>query len=132
MGGFKKFVLRGNVVDLAVAVVLGAAFGAVVTAVVNGLVTPLIAALFGKPDLDRVANFDLHGAHFALGLILTALVNFVLIAAAVYFAVVLPVNALLARYAKAPDPAAPTRDCPECTSAIPLAAKRCKYCTAQV
>ena len=132
MGGFKKFVLRGNVIDLAVAVVLGAAFTAVINAVVAGLITPLIAAIFGKPNLDRVATFDLNQAHFSIGLILTAVVNFLLVAAAVYFVIVLPVNALLQRYAKAPEPDAPTKACPECTSKIPIAARRCLFCTAQV
>lgn len=130
MGGFRKFLLRGNVMDLAVAVVIGAAFTTVINALVAGLITPLIAAIFGKPNLDRVATFDLNGAHFSIGLILTALVNFVIVAAAVYFAVVLPVNALMKRYAKEPEPDAPTKACPECTSKIPLAARRCLFCTA--
>ena len=132
MGGFKKFILRGNVIDLAVAVVIGAAFTAVVNALVSGLITPLIAAIFGKPNLDRVANFDFNHAHFSIGVILTAVVNFLLIAAAVYFVLVLPVNALLARYAKQPEPDAPTKACPECTSKIPIAARRCLFCTAQL
>ena len=132
LGGFKKFVLRGNVIDLAVAVVVGAAFTAVINAVVAGLITPLIAAIFGKPNLDRVANFDLNGAHFSIGVILTALVNFLLVAATLYFVIVLPVNTLLARYAKQPEPDAPTKACPECTSKIPVAARRCLFCTAQV
>ena len=132
MNGFKKFLLRGNVVDLAVAVVIGAAFTAVVNALVSGLITPLIAAIFGKPNLDHVANFDLNGAHFSIGVILTALVNFVLVAAAVYFPIVLPVNTLLERYAKQPEPDAPTKPCAECTSKIPAAARRCPFCTAQL
>jgi large conductance mechanosensitive channel len=132
MGGFKKFVLRGNVIDLAVAVVLGAAFTAVVNSIVAGLINPLIAAIFGKPNLDRVATFELNGAHFSIGVILTAVVNFLLVAAAVYFVIVLPVNALLQRYAKQPEPDAPTKACPECTSKIPIAARRCLFCTAPV
>lgn len=131
MEGFKRFILRGNVMDLAVAVVLGAAFTTVINALVSGLITPLIAALFGKPNLDRVATFSLNGALFSIGVILTAMVNFLLIAAAVYFAVVLPVNALMKRYAKQPEPDAPTKTCPECMSKIPLAAKRCLFCTAE-
>jgi large conductance mechanosensitive channel len=130
MNGFKKFLLRGNVVDLAIAVVIGAAFTAVINALVAGFITPLIAAIFGKPNLDQVATFSLNGAQFSIGLILTALVNFLLVAAAVYFAVVLPVNTLLKRYQKAPEPDAPTKACPECTSRIPLAARRCMFCTA--
>lgn len=130
MEGFKKFILRGNVMDLAVAVVIGAAFTAVVNALVAGLINPLIAAIFGKPNLDRVATFDLNGAHFSIGVILTALVNFLIVAAAVYFLVVLPVNTLMKRYAKEPEPDAPTKDCPECTSKIPAAARRCLFCTA--
>lgn len=132
MDGFKKFILRGNVMDLAVAVVIGAAFTAVVNSLVTGLITPLIAAIAGKPNLDRVANFDLNGAHFSIGVVLTALVNFLLIAAAVYFLIVLPVNALMRRYAKAPEPDAPTKSCTECTSKIPVAARRCPFCTAQL
>lgn len=93
--GFKDFIMRGNVVDLAVAVVLGAAFGAVVTAVVGNLINPLIAAIFGQPNLDGVGNFTLNGAAFSIGAALTALLNFVLVAAAVYFVIVVPMNKLL-------------------------------------
>ena len=99
--GFKAFVMRGNVIDLAVAVVLGAAFTAVVNAVVKGLITPVIAAVFGKPDLTQVGNFTINNAQFSLGLILDALFNFLIIAAAVYFIIVLPVNKLLERLARA-------------------------------
>ena len=98
--GFKDFVMRGNVIDLAVAVVLGAAFTAVVNAVVKGLITPVIAAVFGKPDLTQVGNFTINNAQFSLGLILDALFNFLIIAAAVYFIIVLPVNKLLERLAQ--------------------------------
>ena len=102
--GFKDFVMRGNVIDLAVAVVLGAAFTAVVNAVVKGLITPIIAAIFGKPDLTQVGNFTLNNAQFSLGLILDALFNFLIIAAAVYFIIVLPVNKLLERLAQGREP----------------------------
>ncbi|MER7073509.1 large conductance mechanosensitive channel protein MscL [Terrabacter sp. NPDC000476] len=95
--GFKDFVMRGNVIDLAVAVVLGAAFTAVVQAIVKGLVTPLIAAIFKKPDLTQVGTFTINEADFSIGLILDAAFNFIIIAAAVYFVLVLPVNRLLAR-----------------------------------
>ncbi len=98
--GFREFVLRGNVVDLAVGIVIGAAFTTVVTALVNGLITPLIAAIFGKPDLDSVLTFTINGAHFSIGLILTAVINFLIVAAAIYFFVVVPVNALRARFQK--------------------------------
>ena len=108
--GFKEFVMRGNVVDLAVAVVLGAAFTAVVTAIVNGLINPLIAAIFGKPDLTKVANFTINGADFSFGLVLAAVFNFIVVAAAIYFIVVLPMNKLLERLAqrREPEPEAPS------------------------
>lgn len=94
--GFKEFVLRGNVMDLAVAVVIGAALTAVVTALVENLITPLIAAIFGQPDLDDVWTFTINNAEFSIGAILTALVNFLLVAAALYFFIVVPVNRLMA------------------------------------
>ena len=92
--GFRDFIMRGNVLDLAVAVVLGAAFTAVVAALVKGVITPLIAAIFGKPTLDDVGNFTINGALFSIGIVLTALLNFVLVAAAVYFVLIVPVTAL--------------------------------------
>lgn len=107
MKGFKDFLMRGNVVDLAVAVVIGAAFTLVINAIVTGFVTPLIAAIFGEPNLNSVGNFTINGADFSIGLILTALVNFVLVAAAIYFVIVLPMNKLKERTAKE-DAAAPT------------------------
>jgi large conductance mechanosensitive channel len=102
--GFREFVMRGNVVDLAVAFVLGVAFTAIVNAIVNGLINPIIAAIFGKPDLAQVANFTINGAHFSLGLILAALFNFIVVAAAIYFIVVLPMNKLLERLAQGREP----------------------------
>jgi large conductance mechanosensitive channel len=96
--------MRGNVVDLAVAFVLGVAFTAIVNAIVNGLINPLNAAIFGKPDLAQVANFTINGAHFSLGLILAALFNFIVVAAAIYFIVVLPMNKLLERLAQGREP----------------------------
>lgn len=129
MKGFKQFMMRGNVVDLAVAVVMGAAFGAVVTALVKDLITPLIAALFGKPDFSKV-GFTLHGSQFLAGDFVNALVSFLLIGCAVYFLVVLPLNALTARMRRgeaAPDPT--TKKCPECLSDVPIAARRCAFCT---
>jgi large conductance mechanosensitive channel len=129
LSGFKQFILRGNVVDLAVGVVIGAAFGGVVTAFTTDLLTPLIAALVGKPDFSAV-NFTVGTAIFKLGDFLNALVSFLLVAAAVYFFVVTPINALIARTRKAPAPADPTtKKCPECLSEIPLDARRCAFCT---
>ena len=127
--GFKQFVLRGNVLDLAVAVVMGAAFGAVVAALVKDLITPLIAAIVGKPDFSAI-EFTVNGSKFPVGDFVNALVSFILIAAAVYFFVVLPMNALLARMRRgeaAPDPT--TKKCPECLSDVPIAARRCAFCT---
>jgi large conductance mechanosensitive channel len=129
--GFKQFVLRGNVVDLAVGVVMGAAFGAVVTAFVKDLLTPLIAAIVGKPDFSAFYA-DLNGAHFAYGDFVNALISFLLIAIAVYYFVVVPVNALIQRYHHEPPPDPTTRKCPECLSEIPIAAKRCAHCTSAV
>jgi len=92
--GFKEFLMRGNVVDLAVAVVIGAAFTLVIGALVTGIINPLIAAIFGKPDLNDVGTFTINNADFSIGVVLTALINFVLVAAAVYFFIVLPMNKL--------------------------------------
>jgi len=101
--GFREFVLRGNVVDLAVGIVIGTAFGLVIQAVVNGLINPLVAAIFGKPSLDKVLTFKINHAQFSIGVILTAVINFVLVAAAIYFVVIIPVNRLRARYEKPAD-----------------------------
>ena len=127
--GFREFVLRGNVVDLAVGVVIGAAFGTVVTAFVKDLLTPIIAAIAGKPDFSGFF-FQANGAKFLYGDFLNAVISFLLIAAAVYYFVVLPVNALMARFQKAAVPDKKT--CPECQSEIPIAARRCAFCTSQV
>ena len=130
--GFKQFILRGNVVDMAVGVVIGAAFGSVISAFTKDLLTPLIAAIAGKPDFS-VIQFTLNGSVFAVGDFINAAVAFLLVAAAVYFFVVTPVNLLVARMRKAPAPADPTtRKCPECLSEIPLDARRCAHCTSQV
>ncbi len=127
--GFKQFILRGNVLDLAVAVVIGAAFGAVVTALVKDLITPLIAAIVGKPDFSAIV-FTINGSKFPIGDFINAVVSFLLIAAAVYFFVVAPVNALMARVRRGQAPPDPTtKECPECLSTIPIAAKRCAFCT---
>ncbi|HVZ17516.1 MAG TPA: large conductance mechanosensitive channel protein MscL [Terriglobales bacterium] len=127
MKGFKQFLLRGNVVDLAVGVVIGAAFGAVVTAFVKDLLTPLIAAIVKQPDFSGL-TFTINGSNFLYGEFLNALISFVLIAAAVYYFVVLPINSLVARYRKEPAPADPTtKKCPECLSEIPIDARRCAF-----
>src|SRR5581483_2081577 len=124
MKGFKQFILRGNVLDLAVAVVMGAAFGAVVTALVKDLITPIIAALVGKPDFSGIA-FTVNGSKFLIGDFINAVISFLLIAAAVYFFVVLPVNTLMARIKRGQAPPDPTtKQCPECLSEVPIAAKR--------
>jgi large conductance mechanosensitive channel len=96
--GFRDFIMRGNVLDLAVAVVIGAAFAKVIDALVNGLINPLIAAIFGKPSLDDVGNFTINNAQFSIGLLLTAIVNFLLVAAAIYFVLIVPVNKLRERF----------------------------------
>jgi large conductance mechanosensitive channel len=98
--GFKEFIMRGNVVDLAVAFVIGSAFAKIVTAIVAGIITPLIAAIFGKPDLTKVGNFSIHHADFSIGLVLNELFNFLAVAAAIYFLIVAPMNALAARRAR--------------------------------
>jgi large conductance mechanosensitive channel len=130
MNGFKQFIMRGNVLDLAVAVVIGAAFGAVVTALVKDLITPLIAAVVGKPDFSAI-QMEVNGSKFMVGDFMNALVSFLLIAAAVYFFVILPVNALVAKRGEAP-PDPTTKECPECLSAIPIAARRCAFCAIPV
>lgn len=123
--GFKDFIMRGNVVDLAVAVVIGAAFGAVINSLVENLLTPVIALIFGQPDFSGL-TFSISDTVFGYGSFLTDLITFLSVAAAIYFFVVVPMNKL-----KGPEEVT-TRDCPECTSEIPLAATRCPQCTAQV
>lgn len=130
--GFKDFLLRGNVVDLAVAVVIGGAFGVLVSALVKDLLTPLIAALVGKPDFSGL-TFTLNNSKFLYGEFINAVVSFLLIGAAVYFFVVVPANALSSRLRKPEAPPEPaTRKCPECLSEIPLEARRCAHCTAVI
>ena len=127
---FKAFILRGNVVDLAVGVVIGAAFGAVVTSFVKDLLTPLIS-IPGKSNFASLA-FHVRQSEFAYGRFINAVVSFVLIAAAVFFFVVTPVNKLMERRRTEPDVDSINRDCPECLSSIPMAARRCAFCTAEV
>ena len=125
--GFLAFLSRGNVIDLAVAVVIGAAFGAVVTSLVKDLITPLIAAIAGKPNFGSL-HFTIHNSVFNYGDFLNSLVSFVSIAAAIYFIIVLPTQKLVELRR---GPVEPTNTaCPECLSEIPLAATRCKFCTA--
>jgi large conductance mechanosensitive channel len=128
---FRQFILRGNLVDLAVAVVIGAAFGAVVTAFVTDLVTPLIAAIGGKQDFSRLA-FTINGSRFLYGAFLNALISFLVIALVVFFLVIKPVNALMARLRPERPVEQTTRPCPECLSDIPVAARRCSFCTSQI
>lgn len=131
MKGFRDFILRGNVIDLAVAVVIGGAFGAIVNALVKDIITPLIGAIGGEPNFSNIA-FSLNGSKFLVGDFLNALISFLIIASVIYFLVVLPMNALMKRL-KSGEKVDPTeKTCPECFSQIPLKAKRCKYCTSKV
>jgi len=127
---FKAFVLRGNVVDLAIAVVIGAAFGTVVTALVRDLITPILA-IPGKTDFSAL-SFTIRNSQFLYGDFLNAVISFVSIAAAVFFFVVRPVNTLMSRRKAEPAVMSTTRDCPYCLSSIPIAASRCAFCTADV
>jgi large conductance mechanosensitive channel len=127
--GFRDFILRGNVVDLAVAVIIGAAFNAIVTSLVKDLLTQFIAAIVGKPDFSGVV-FKLNGTPIYVGNFLNAAISFLIVASVVYFGVVLPLNTMLARIKKPAPPA--TKTCTECLSEIPLAAKRCAHCAQPV
>jgi len=124
--GFREFVVRGNVIDLAVAVVIGAAFGAVIAAFVKDLITPLIAAFIGKPDFSAL-GVTINGSRLLVGDFLNAVISFVMVAAAIYVFVVTPVNALNARRKRGEDPT--TKKCPECLSEVPVGARRCAFCT---
>jgi large conductance mechanosensitive channel len=127
--GFKEFVLRGNVLDLAIAVVIGAAFTNVITAMVKDLITPLIGAVVGKPDFSEWI-VTINGSPFLIGDFINAVIAFVLMAAAVYFFVVVPMNAWIERRRRGEAPADPTtKKCPECISEVPIAARRCAFCT---
>jgi large conductance mechanosensitive channel len=130
--GFKQFLMRGNVIDLAVAVVIGGAFGKVVDALVKDLLTQLIAAIVGKPDFSAI-KFTINGGNFLIGDFINAVIAFVSVAAAVYFFVVVPVNAVTARARRGQAPPDPTtKQCPECLSTIPIQARRCAFCTSPV
>jgi large conductance mechanosensitive channel len=129
LSGFKKFIMRGNVVDLAVAVVIGAAFGAVISSMVADVITPLIAAIVGKPDFSAY-SVTINGSQIFYGKFINALVSFLLVAAGVYFFFVAPMNAWQERRNRGiapPDPT--TKKCPECLSEVPIAARRCAHCT---
>lgn len=128
MSGFKTFLLRGNVVDLAVGVVIGIAFGVVVTAFVKDLVTPLIAALFGKPDFSTL-TFTINNSKFTYGDFINAILAFLIVAAVIYFFVVVPYTAMVARSRKEPPADPTTKKCTECLSEIPIGARRCAFCT---
>jgi large conductance mechanosensitive channel len=128
---FRDFVLRGNVVELAVAVVIGAAFGALVTSFVASFITPLIAAIGGKPDFSDLA-FTINGSRFTYGAFFNALLSFLIIAAVVFFFVVRPLNRLMARVKPEPAVDRVVHPCPECLSDIPEEARRCAFCTAEV
>jgi large conductance mechanosensitive channel len=131
VSGFKKFLLRGNVVDLAVAVVIGAAFGEVVQALVRSLITPLLGAFGGVPDFSALA-FTVNNSTFRIGEFINALLSFLLIATVVYYFVVAPVNRLMDRFRPEEQIEVKKRDCPECLSKIPVTARGCAFCTAEV
>ena len=131
MKDFKEFLLRGNLVETAVGIVIGLAFAAVVTALVGDIITPIIAAIGGQPNFNGL-SFTINKSHFLYGAFIDSLISFVVIAAAVFFLVVKPVNALMARRKTEPPVDATTRPCPECLSEIPIAARRCAFCTAEV
>jgi large conductance mechanosensitive channel len=127
--GFRNFISRGNLIDLAVAVVIGTAFTAVVTAIVADLITPLIAAIGGQSDFSKL-TFTVHHSTFKFGALINALISFLIIAAVVYFLIVAPMAKITARFHREAE--VTTRDCPECLSTIPIAATRCMYCTTVV
>jgi large conductance mechanosensitive channel len=131
LGKFRSFLLRGNVIDLAVAVVLAVAFGVVITSLVADLLTPLIGAIFGQPDFSDL-SFTINNSVFTYGNFINALLSFVFIAAAIFFVVVKPVNAMIARSRSQPPPDPTTMQCPECLSIVPINARRYAFCTAQI
>jgi large conductance mechanosensitive channel len=128
---FKRFLLRGNLVDMATGIVIGIAFAAVVTALVSDLITPLIAAIGGKPDFSAL-SFTINHSHFLYGAFINAVISFVVIAVVVFFLVIRPVNQLIERSRAEPPVDVTTHACPECLSEIPLGARRCAFCTSEV
>ena len=131
MKDFREFLLRGNLVDTAVGIVIGLAFAAVISALVADLITPLLAAIGGNPNFASL-SFSVNKSHFLYGAFLNALITFLIIAAVLFFLVVKPVNALMARRRVEPPVDETIRDCPECLSEIPVAARRCAFCTAEL
>jgi large conductance mechanosensitive channel len=131
MSGFRKFILRGNVVDLAVAVVVGAAFAAVITALVKDIITPILGIVGGIPDFSSL-YFSINNSRFMIGDFINALLAFLVMATIIYFLVILPINALTDRFSPTSAPPVKTRECPECLSKIPVKASRCAFCTAEV
>lgn len=129
--GFRDFILRGNVLDLAVAVVIGAAFGAIVNSMVKDLITPLIGALGGKPDFSGI-YFTINNSKFMIGDFINALISFLIISAVVYFAVILPMNKVMARMKRGEKVDPTEKSCPECLSQVPVKARRCKFCTSVI
>jgi large conductance mechanosensitive channel len=129
VSGFKKFLLRGNLVDLAIAFVIGAAFADLVKALVADFITPLLGLIGGKGAFGN-RYFTIHNSVFAYGSFINSIIAFIIMAAVIYYFVVVPFTALLDRYKKEPEPDAPVRECPECLSSIPAAATRCAFCTA--
>jgi len=128
---FRAFVLRGNVLDLAVAVIIGAAFGAVVTALVENILTPLIAAIFGKPDFSNL-SFTINNSQIMYGAFLNAVIAFLLVAAALFFFVIKPFNMLMSRRKQQVESDPTTRECPYCLTVVPIAATRCSACTSDL
>jgi large conductance mechanosensitive channel len=128
---FRSFVLRGNVIDLAVAVVIGAAFGAVVTSLVENIITPLIAAIGGQPDFSGL-SITINNSVFQYGLFLNALISFLIIAAVIFFFIIKPMNSLMARFKPSATEPTPTKQCPYCMSDVPEAATRCPFCTSDL
>jgi large conductance mechanosensitive channel len=126
--GFRDFILRGNVIDLAVAVVIGGAFGTIVTALVKDLITPLIAAIGGKPDFSNLF-FTLNGSKFMIGDFINALISFLIVAAVIYFLIVLPMNTIMKKINSGKNVDPTEKTCPQCLSQVPIKAKRCKFCT---
>lgn len=126
---FKEFILRGNVVSLAVAVIIGAAFTAIVTAVTENIIMPIIAAVGGQPDFSAI-GFTINESYFGVGNLLNAIINFLIVAAVVFFLIVKPMNSLMARGKKVEDPT--TKSCPYCLNDVPLAATRCGHCTSEL
>ena len=129
--GFRDFLFRGNIVDLAVAVVIGGAFGAVVNALVKDIITPIIGAVGGQPDFSNI-TFTVNNSKFLIGDFINAIISFVMIAGVIYFAVIIPMNRLMARIKRGEKVDPTEKACPECLSMVPLKAKRCKFCTAVI